>query len=60
MRVPEAVLIDPPADDAARAASVAALLIDLRRSMQTALDAINRDIAPLVDRFGHPNPMHTG
>lgn len=60
MRVPEPMLVEPPAGDAERSVCVAALLIDLRRSMQATLDAINREIAPLVDRFRHPNPMHTG
>ena len=62
VRVPEPIAVheawDP--DPAEAEARVAGLLVTHRARMQQALDAINREIAPVVDRFRRENPMATG
>lgn len=58
MRVPGPILVSAPMADAGRPDCVAELLVELRRSMQRTLDALNREIAPLVDPLRHPNLLH--
>jgi hypothetical protein len=60
VRVPEPILIDPAranVDGDERDAYVHDLLQEARTRMQSALDAINADIAVDVSRFSHPNPF---
>ena len=58
MRVPEPILVSPPKGDAERSDYLAGLLVELRMSMQRTLDAINREIAPLLAAWRLPNPLH--
>lgn len=60
VRVPEPIRVFAPSSDADRPSCVMALLSDLRRSMQATLDAINREIAPLVAPLQHPNLLYAG
>lgn len=60
VRVAEPLLVSPDAASgsaAEREAYVIRLLDRTRTSMQEALDGVNRQIAPLVDRFRRPNPF---
>jgi hypothetical protein len=53
VRVPEPIRVTPDQ-------SVEELLAATRTTMQTALDGLNREIAPAVDPFRHPNPFAAG
>ena len=59
VRVPEPILVDPKraASGPDRPAHVAELLARVRSAQQSALDSINREVAPMVARFAHPNPF---
>jgi len=62
VRVPEPILVDPKraAREPDRPAYVAELLARVRDAQQRALDSINREVAPTVARFAHPNPFAGG
>ena len=53
MRVPEPIRVTPDQ-------SVEELLAATRTAMQAALDEVNRELAPAVDAFRHPNPFAGG
>lgn len=60
VRVAEPILVSPDAASgsaALRQAYVVRLLDRTRAAMQEALDGVNRQVAPLVDRYRHPNPF---
>jgi len=62
IRVPEPVAVHDAwePEPAATETRIAALLDTHRARMQQCLDGINREIAPVVDRFRRENPMWTG
>ena len=63
VRVPEPILVEPAramGDPGERHVYVAELIDMARRRMQAALDSINREIGPEVERFSHPNPFGPG
>ena len=60
IRVPEPIRIDVAraAEPASRTCYRDELLARTRTIMQQQLDALGRELAPLSDRFRHPNPFH--
>ena len=63
VRVPEPVNVDAVWSDAlpdGGAAARAALLAAHRERLQSALDVLGRELAPLEERFAIANPLHRG
>jgi hypothetical protein len=61
VRVPEPIAVHEAfAAGGDPAAARAALLVELARRLQDALDALGEELAPLLERSRRPNPMWTG